>query len=142
VADRPRAKVVTGPNGELVLDDPDGLAVMQAVRRYNMYHGQRDGLSRLEARARQKQAETGLRFAVICINMDDPVWSGLGEHLMPGHDWDQYRKRGEMPFALGVVPIDIITQVLEKTLPETEVPAGLFTAVFSDDGVSFFEVAL
>lgn len=128
-------------NGQLVLDDPIAYAVMTVVERYNLYQADLEAVQRLEARAKEKGG-TGAGFTVIVIDVD--VYPGIVEGLMPGHDWEQYRARGEKPVARGLVPRAALVGLLE-TIPEDErvipnpLPAGVFTAVFGRGGVSVFE---
>jgi hypothetical protein len=63
-------------------------------------------LERLEVLAWRAMHIRGLKpreFFVICINVDDPAWTDLAQELMPGHDWQEYRDRGETPVARGSV---------------------------------------
>ena len=76
----------------------------------------RDRLTQLAARAREKTKE-GEAQCVVCVDVDDPTWTPLVEMLMPGHDWDVYRNRGEKPVARGVVPQDLIEAVVQETYP-------------------------
>lgn len=39
---------------------------------------------------------------IVVIDVDDRQGAVLAEHLMPGHDWDAYRARGEVPVARGL----------------------------------------
>ena len=51
------------------------------------------------------------QFAVICIDVDDPTWTDEADILMPGHDWQQYRDRGEKPVARGSVLKDFCNYI-------------------------------
>lgn len=42
-------------------------------------------------------------MAIVVINVDDKNGAPIAESLMPNHDWQIYRDRGEIPFALGIV---------------------------------------
>lgn len=69
-------------------------------------------------------------FVIVCIDMDDPSWCDVGEHLMPGHDWDAYRVRGERPIARGSVMkgfsdyiaevVPAVASAIRQPLPEGE----------------------
>ena len=101
--DEPRA-VVREVEGELVLDDPDALVMIRAVGKYNCRGTLEMNADRV-AHFKGRLAELGLspRDAVITvINVDDPHGAVLAEALMPGHDWQAYRDRGETPFARGL----------------------------------------
>lgn len=40
---------------------------------------------------------------IVLINVDSPYGGEIAEVLMPGHDWQQYRDQGQIPFARGIV---------------------------------------
>jgi hypothetical protein len=42
-------------------------------------------------------------FIVICIDVDDKYWRDFVDYLMPGHDWQAIRNRGQAPIARGTV---------------------------------------
>jgi hypothetical protein len=141
----PMARVVER-DGQLVLEDPVGYAVATAVERVNLYRADSEAVRRLERRAEKKGAEVGSPFAVVVIDVDCPTWSDLVAMLMPGHDWNQFRARGEQPVARGVVPRDFLCQLLDDVRKQSgelvtgATPPGLFTAVFGRGGVTLFEV--
>ncbi len=56
----------------------------------------------LAAKALDRGLEAN-QFAVICIDVDDSTWTEEVDMLMPQHDWQQYRNRGERPVARGSV---------------------------------------
>lgn len=75
-------------------------------------------LAQLAVRARTKHAhEKGPGFCVVCIDVDDPTWTFLVDALMPGHDWQAYRDRGETPIARGVVPVSLIVDIVTECYP-------------------------
>jgi len=71
---------------------------------------------------------------VVCIDMDDPIWAPLGDILMPGHDWDQYRRVGQKPIARGIAMRDGIESMckavirLDGNLSDTNVNVLVFAA--------------
>lgn len=144
-SDAPTA-TVREVNGQLVLEDPVGYAVMCSVERVNLYRADPEAVRRLELRAEKKGAEVGSPFAVVVIDVDCPTWADLVDMLMPGHDWDQFRSRGEKPVARGVVPRDFLCTLLDDVRKQSgeavtgPTPPGLFTAVFGRGGVTLFEV--
>ncbi len=135
MSDKPEA-MVREVNGQLVLEDPMAVAVAGVVERWNLYNADPAAVKRLELRAKEKGD-----FAVIVIDVD-ASWTDLADVLMPGHDWQQYRDRGEKPIGRGVVPrdalVDLVESVREKVVPDP-FPAGVFTAVFGLGGVSVYE---
>ena len=79
----------------------------------------RDRLTQLAVRAREKTREEGVEQCVVCIDVDDPTWTPLVEMLMPGHGshWDEFRARGEKPVARGVVPLEPIEGIVNEMYP-------------------------
>jgi hypothetical protein len=84
--------------------------------------------------------------ATVAINVDDPAWTDLAEKLMPGHDWQSYRDRGELPIARGSVMwgaaeyICTVCPALSMAL-ETAPPEGhLYAFVMDGGGASLFVV--
>jgi hypothetical protein len=77
-------------------------------------------------------------FLIVCIDGDDPSWTGLTDTLMPNADWQQFRDRGERPVARGSVlsPVrDYLADVMPDladglygTLPEGFVRAVVLAA--------------
>lgn len=125
-------------NGELVLVDPVGAAVSETIERLNLYHRDDAAMTRLMNRAREK----GDDFVVVLFDADDPLFEGAVEALMPGHDWNQYRARGELPVARGVVPRKLVTNIQSvlkkaKVLLLPPIPKGFFVAIYGAGGVTF-----
>ena len=42
-------------------------------------------------------------MVIVLLNMEDPFGGPLGERLMPGRNWQQFRDRGQTPYARGFV---------------------------------------
>lgn len=138
--DQPRA-TVREIDGRLVLDDPDALAVIRAVGKHNCRSTLEMNADRVE-HFKGRLAERGLtpQDAVITvINVDDPQGAVLAEALMPGHDWQAYRDRGEVPFARGLAStegvqgfLDVIDEEAATKLREMTDPS----VVVVDHGVA------
>jgi hypothetical protein len=99
----PRA-TVREVDGQLVLDDPDALAMARAVAKYNCHALYEVDHERVQHFVR-RIAERGLAPAEVCIvliNVDDVHGSAIADVLMPGHDWQAYRDRGMTPIARGL----------------------------------------
>ncbi len=91
--------------GQLVLIDPAGYAMIQAVERENCRRLLRDTmLDRVEHFAQRisERGATPADLVIVILNQDDANGAALGEILMPGHDWNAYRARGEVPYARGL----------------------------------------
>ncbi len=101
--------------------DSIGVSDLQRAQFYNLNEAR---LAELAVRARQKQDDPefqGERFCVVCIDVDDPMWTWLVDILMPGFYWQGYRDRGERPVARGVIPLQ---PVLAQTIAEAYPAAG------------------
>lgn len=136
----PRARVVT-LDGQLVLDDPDALACIQAVEKHNCvatFQGHIDRIrhftTRIEARGLNPHDH-----CIVVINVDDEHGGPIAERLMPGTDWQPMRDAGQVPFARGIVVRAGLIEVLE--LFDTDAAEALrsapaFAAVVIDYGVA------
>lgn len=112
--DQPRA-VVREVDGEFVLDDPDALAFARAVEKHNC-RGTLDMNADRVAHFKSRLVERGLtpqEAVITVINVDDPHGAVLAEALMPGHDWQAYRDRGEVPFARGLASREGVQDFLD-----------------------------
>lgn len=125
------ATVEEGPNGEIILNDPMGLAVARAVEKHNCrltFEANADRVSHF----RNRCIERGDDPASVCIvlaNVDDPHGGILAEALMPGFDWGPIRAKGEVPFARGLANRQGVHQFL--TLVDAQ--ASFKLAAFSTD---------
>jgi len=132
--------------GELVLDDPAALSVARAVGKHNCRATAELNADRIVHFTR-RIAERGLSAKdalIVIINMDDQFGSDVGDALMPGHDWQAHRDRGEVPFARGLAGREGIQGVLDGVDPEAATKLrGLATAVvvFDHGTVEVFDAA-
>lgn len=112
--DYPRA-VVRKVDGQLVLDDPDAVAVMRVVAKHNCKNTLEINADRVE-HFKNRLAERGMtadQAVIVLLNVDDVHGGLLADILMPDHNWQEYRDRGEVPFARGLAMRDGIQEVLE-----------------------------
>lgn len=101
--DSPQA-VVREVDGQLVLDDPVAVAVIRAVGKHNCRNTFDLNADRI-AHFKRRLFERGMSASdalITVLNVDDPHGGPLADALMPGHNWQQYRDRGEVPFARGL----------------------------------------
>lgn len=102
-------------DGHLVLDDPDAVAMIRAVGKHNCrctFDLNADRVLHFAGRMRERglsPAET----VIVVVNVDDPHGGPLADLLMPGHDWQAIRDRGEIPFARGLAVRQGIQEVLD-----------------------------
>ncbi len=109
--------IVREIDGQLVLDDPDALAVIGAIEAHNLLATQRDRVSYFKERI----AMLGLsptHAVIVVLDDNDPVGSRLAEMLMPPGWAAQYRERGETPIARGLAERAGIQEILDKAAPE------------------------
>ncbi len=95
---------VTVIDDKTVLIDPVGYAFMQAVNKSNCentYLAQIERVQHFKNRIAEKQLDP-TTVVINLINVDSPYGVEIAEALMPGHDWQQYRDKGEIPFARGL----------------------------------------
>jgi hypothetical protein len=102
--------------GQAVLVDPVGFAVVQAVERHNCR-------LLLEANAERVQHFVGRVAAlgrsssdtvIVLLDVDDPAGSALADVLMPGHDWQAIRDQGMKPIARGLAGREGIQEALDS----------------------------
>jgi hypothetical protein len=103
-------------DGQIVIKDPDALAVIDAVAKINCRHTlevHADAVKRFSRRI----VERGLSFddvVIVLLNMNDPNGRVLGDALMPGQDalWEEMRRSGQIPFARGLAEKEGIQSVV------------------------------
>lgn len=126
-----------------VLHDPTASAVIEAVSRHNTremllgFHRER---VQHFVRRMAELGQTPDQSLIVVLCVDDRLGAPLAEQLMPGHDWDAYRARGEVPFARGLALRDPLQRLLDKVDPERarelRAIAGIAVLV-ADNGVFF-----
>lgn len=86
---------------------------------------------------------------VVCIDVDDPAWTDLAEALMPEEDWQQYRDRGMVPTARGIVMAEPLQGYLSEVVPPLRdglldgPPDGhVLTVVMAKGGATLFTLDL
>ncbi len=102
-------------DGQLVLDDPDAMAVIRAIGRVNCVGTYKVHKERIEHFLRRidERGMSPAEVVVIIANVDDPLGTILAELLMPQEDWDPYRARGEIPYARGLANRTFIQAALD-----------------------------
>lgn len=84
--------------------------------RQRLYDLNETRLAQLAYRALRRGVSPDDLF-IVCIDVDDESWRDLVEELMPGHDWQEYRDRGETPVARGSVTSGI-REYLSEVVPD------------------------
>ena len=127
-------------NGQLVLDDPDALGVATAVALHNctaVFDANADRVKHFAKRIEEKGL-TPADVLIVILNVDTNG-ATLAEGLMPGHNWQEYRDRGEIPFARGLAGRDGVQDYLDMVHPESGVELAKIkgvAAVVVDYGVA------
>lgn len=114
------ATVFKGKDGQLYLDDPEGLAVAKAVAKHNCrstLEGQAHRVAHFRERARLLNYDDH-DVVIVLANVDTPLGQVLADKTMPGHDWQQFRDRGEIPFARGLIRREGMQEFLALADPE------------------------
>jgi hypothetical protein len=141
MAEKPYAIVRRDAEGRLVLDDPIAVSVGRAVSKHNcratlLAHAER--VRHFETRVRERGLSPK-NVVIVVLNVDDIHGGPLAEALMPGHDWQEYRDRGEVPFARGLAVRGGIEDVLgsfDKEAHEKLTQSEKLSVVVVDHGVA------
>ena len=114
IKQQPRA-TIHEENGELVLADPEAFAVARAVAKYNckLLLGFNLERARHFVMRIKERGDSPKDVLITFINVDDPFGKKLADALMPGHDWQLYRERGETPIARGLAGREGIQEALD-----------------------------
>ncbi len=110
----PPMALVREVGGQLVLDDPAAEAVIKAVAKHNCKGTldlNADRINHFKRRLAER-GETPAEAVIVFIKVDDPNGGMLAQLLMPDHNWQEYRDRGEIPFARGLARRDGIQAAL------------------------------
>lgn len=123
MSDEPRAVVRTATNGNIYLDDPDALDMIQAVEAHNhkiaLENCQRTFETNTDrvAHFKQRIADRGddpEEVVIVILSVDDPHGGPIADALMPDFSWQEIRDRGEAPYARGLAGREGIQSFLDK----------------------------
>lgn len=106
--------VVREVDGQLVLDDPVAVAVISAVEKHNCRNTLDLNADRVE-HFKRRLTERGMtpdQAVIVLLNVDDVHGGPLADVLMPGHNWQEIRDKGEVPSARGLAMRDGIQEAL------------------------------
>lgn len=108
------ATVQRDENGQLVLNDPEALEVITAVGKHNCtltFEANADRVSHFRQRFVDRRDDSkNVVIVIACV--DDHNGKQLADALMQEHDWNQYRQRGEIPFARGLAGRQTVQEFL------------------------------
>lgn len=109
-------------DGKLVLVDPMACSIIDAINSHNKslcrstLKLQLDRVKHFARRVREL-ARRPSEVVIVLLNVDDPQGGAVADILMPGHDWQQFRDRGEVPFARGLAEREGIQGILDEIDP-------------------------
>ena len=106
--------VVREVDGQLVLDYPVAVAVISAVEKHNCRNTLELNADRVE-HFKRRLTERGMtpdQAVIVLLNVDDIHGGPLADALKPGHNWQEIRDKGEVPFARGLAMRDGIQEAL------------------------------
>lgn len=101
-------------NGQFVIEDPVAIGMIIGVSKANcknMLDLNADCIAYFKARL-SRRGMTPAQAVIVLLNVNDVHGGPLAEALMPGHDWQEIRNKGEVPFARGLAERDGIQEVL------------------------------
>jgi hypothetical protein len=107
--------VVREINGQLVLDDPQAVAIIGAISKANCRRTldmNMDRVAHFKRRAIERNMVSA-EVVIVILNVDDVHGGMLAEVLMPGTNWQEFRDRGQTPFARGLATREGIQEILE-----------------------------
>lgn len=140
--ENPDMAVVREIDGQLVLDDPQALAVFRTVNKANCRNTFDINLDRV-AHFKGRMTERGLSpddVVIVLVNVDDVNGGPLADALMPGTDWQQFRNQGQVPFARGLAGRPGIQEILaafdKEAAEKLEAMPGTSAVVVVDHGVA------
>lgn len=108
--------VIQEVNGQTVLVDPTAFAMIKAVNKHNCKNTFDMNADRIE-HFKNRIVEKGLtadKIVIVVINVDDANGGPIADMLMPGFNWQEFRDRGEIPFARGLATRPGMQDVLES----------------------------
>ncbi len=106
--------VVRKVDGQLILDDPETVAMIHVVGKHNCRNTLDLNAERV-AHFKNRLVERGMtaeQAVIVLLNVDDFHGGSIAEMLMPEHNWQEFRDRGEVPFARGLAMREGIQEAL------------------------------
>ena len=114
--EHPDAAVVYEKDDQLFLDDPVAAAMIRAVGKHNCRNLFEINTDRIE-HFKRRQVERGMtaeQIVIVLLNVDDVHGGEIANILMPNHDWQEIRDRGEIPVARGLATRAGIQSILDR----------------------------
>ena len=114
--------IVKEINGQIVLEDPAALGMIEAIEAHNKslivnsYELNAERIEYFKNRIEEKDLSID-EYVVIVANVDDPNGGAIADMLMPGYDWQAIRDLGQVPFARGLTTKAFMIHALEYINP-------------------------
>lgn len=118
--EQPMATVERLDDGTLLLNDPVAVSIWQALSAPDLlrvYESCKDRVDHFVQRMKDLNYPPELKVIVL-LSVDDSVGGMITEALMPGANWQEYRDRGEEPYARGMATREPIRKILEVVYPD------------------------
>ena len=107
-------------DGKLVLIDPEAVAIINAINKINCKAAFDINADRIEHFKRRidELGKTPQEVIIGIISVDDEHGEVIADLVMPGVNWQEFRDRGEKPFARGLILRSFMQKELELFDPE------------------------
>lgn len=108
-------------------------------KRNHLFELNKERLEHFAVRILERGQSLG-EFYIVCIDVDDPSWTEVVEALMPNHNWQVIRDRGEKPVARGTAYVQGLKNYLTRTVPDIEtgltgpIPEGTIRVLVMAEG--------
>ena len=94
-------------DGKFVMRDDAAAAMIGAVACVNLLAANSERVEHF-ARRIVERGDDPAEVVITVINVDDPNGGQIADMVMPGHDWQSIRDRGETPVARGLASVPLI----------------------------------
>jgi len=100
--------------GQLILEDPIAIGVINAINKTNCNNTYVLNLDRIVYFANRAAIleKTEKETVIVLINVDDKNGNVLANTLMPNYNWQQYRDIGQIPYARGLANRNLVQDYL------------------------------
>ena len=93
--------------GEFVMRDDVAPAVIGATACVNLLAANSERVEHF-ARRIVERGDDASEVVIAVLNVNDPHGAEIADMLMPGHDWQSIRDRGETPVARGLASVALV----------------------------------
>ena len=114
--ENPEMAVVQIIDNKIVLDDPIATAILRSVgknRCRDTFEINAERIAYFTTRINERNLSSS-DVVILIANVNDMYGGELADILMPDHDWQQYRNKGQIPFARGLVDRSFIQDFLAE----------------------------